>query len=156
MNHNGEDFNTRCGHNYPPHKCKASVCGYRDLLRAVIAHHAQKADDRCIEDDDKLYSTAGLPPCDRRVGSKEASLPMQPIIIDIDGIIRFKPNRIVQFLLDWATPRGISLTELTRMEFTDDERTQFAQLIGYSVSGFGDLPYVSDEAYAEAAAKLEL
>ena len=84
------------------------------------------------------------------------SLPMQPIIIDVDGIIRFKPNRIVQFLLDWATPRGISLTELTRMEFTDDERTQFAQLIGYSVSGFGDLPYVSDEAYAEATAKLEL
>lgn len=43
----------------------------RDKLRAAIReHHAQKADDRCIEDDDKLYAAAGLPPCDRRVGDK--------------------------------------------------------------------------------------
>lgn len=44
-------------------------------LRAAIAeHHAQKADDRCIEDDDRLYAAAGLPPCDRRVGDKAAML----------------------------------------------------------------------------------
>ena len=40
------------------------------LLAAITLHHAQKADDRCFEDDDALYATAGLPPCDRRVGSK--------------------------------------------------------------------------------------
>ena len=35
----------------------------RNQLRAAIAeHHAQKADDRCIEDDDRLYAAAGLPP----------------------------------------------------------------------------------------------
>lgn len=41
---------------------------------AIAIHHAQKADDRCIEDDDRLYATVGLPPCDRRVGSKEEML----------------------------------------------------------------------------------
>jgi hypothetical protein len=47
----------------------------RDRLRdAITAHHDQKADDRCIEDDDRLYAAAGLGPCDRRVGDKEAML----------------------------------------------------------------------------------
>jgi len=44
------------------------------LVNAIATHHAQKADDRCIEDDDRLYAAAGLPPCDRRVGDKEAML----------------------------------------------------------------------------------
>lgn len=45
-----------------------------DLRTAIVIHHAQKADDRCIEDDDRLYAAAGLPPCDRRVGDKFAML----------------------------------------------------------------------------------
>lgn len=44
------------------------------LREAVATHHAQKADDRCIEDDDRLYAAVGLPPCDRRVGSKAEML----------------------------------------------------------------------------------
>jgi len=36
------------------------------------------------------------------------------------------------------------------MKFNDEEREQFAQLIGYSVSGFGDLSYVSDETFETA------
>lgn len=44
------------------------------LRHAIAEHHAQKADDRCIEDDDRLYTAAGLPPCDRRVGDKAAML----------------------------------------------------------------------------------
>ena len=44
------------------------------LTAAIVTHHAQKADDRCIEDDDRLYAAAGLPPCDRRVGDKVAML----------------------------------------------------------------------------------
>lgn len=46
----------------------------KKLRDAITEHHAQKADDRCIEDDDKLYAAAGLPPCDRRVGDKTAML----------------------------------------------------------------------------------
>ena len=44
------------------------------LIAAIETHHAQKADDRCIDDDDRLYAAAGLPPCDRRVGDKAAML----------------------------------------------------------------------------------
>jgi len=44
------------------------------LRQAIVTHHAQKADDRCFLDDDKLYVAAGLPPCDRRVGDKAAML----------------------------------------------------------------------------------
>lgn len=44
------------------------------LESAVAEHHAQKADDRCWMDDDKLYAAAGLPPGDGRVGDKEAML----------------------------------------------------------------------------------
>lgn len=52
--------------------------GWADAIRrlkaleaAITEHHGQRADDRCIEDDDRLYAAAGLPPCDRRVGSLE-------------------------------------------------------------------------------------
>ena len=45
----------------------------RSLRNAIIAHRSQKADDRCIEDDDRLYEALGDGvKCDRRVGDKEA------------------------------------------------------------------------------------
>ena len=34
--------------------------------------------------------------------------------------------------------------------FTDEDRIQFAQLIGYSLSGFSDLSYVDDQTYYTA------
>lgn len=43
---------------------------YQNLLAAVKVHHAQRADDRCIEDDAALYAAAGLGPHDPRVGDK--------------------------------------------------------------------------------------
>lgn len=79
-------------------------------------------------------------------------LPMQPIVLAPDNVFRFRPNKIVSFLLDWATPRGIGMNELAMMQFDDDEREQFAQLIGYSISGYGELSYVSDESYDKANA----
>ena len=72
-------------------------------------------------------------------------MPMQPIR---NG--RFVPNRIVQYLLEVAP---IGLNELAAMDFSAQERMQFAQLIGYSLSGFGELGYVDDETY-EAAQKM--
>lgn len=45
------------------------------LRAAIIKHRSQKADDRCIEDDDELYAALGDGiPCDRRVGDKAAML----------------------------------------------------------------------------------
>lgn len=43
------------------------------LKQAIRSHRGQRADDRCIEDDDKLYAALGDGiPCDRRVGDKFA------------------------------------------------------------------------------------
>jgi hypothetical protein len=66
--------------------------------------------------------------------------PMQPVMIDKHGVARFKANAIVQFLLDKGP---FDLNKLATMPFTNEDREQFAQLIGYSVGGYGELSYVS-------------
>lgn len=48
---------------------------------------------------------------------------------------------------------GISLNDLAGLTFTQEDQTQFAQLIGYSLSGAGDLSYFDDETW-EAANKM--
>ena len=47
----------------------------KQLENAIKEHRSQKADDRCIEDDDRLYAVLndGIK-CDRRVGNKEEML----------------------------------------------------------------------------------
>ena len=46
-----------------------------ERLRAAIKiHRDQKADDRCWEDDCRLYAATNLLPADNRVGDKEAML----------------------------------------------------------------------------------
>jgi hypothetical protein len=81
------------------------------------------------------------------VGAARAT-PMQPLVVDHVGTIRFKENAIVRYLLDNG---GIDMNQLARVDSTDADREQFAQLIGYSVSGYGELHYVSDESYNVAA-----
>lgn len=76
--------------------------------------------------------------------------PMQPIIRGGDGVLRFKENAIISHLLEWAQQRGHGLNGIAMMEFSNDDREQFAQLIGYSLSGYGDLSYVSDTTYHAA------
>lgn len=72
--------------------------------------------------------------------------PMQPIVVDY-GTYRFQKNAIVAHLLDHG---GFDMNKLATMEFPRKDREQFAQLIGYSVSGFGDLPYASKKTVAKA------
>lgn len=78
--------------------------------------------------------------------------PIQPLELDDSGTVRFKPNKLVQYLLDNG---GIDMNHLARQQFTHDEREQFAQLIGYSLSGYGELSYVSDETYGAAVRMYE-
>lgn len=82
--------------------------------------------------------------------------PMQPIVWTTDGCIRFLANRIVEDLLNVATAHGFGLNEIVRRmqagEYGLDELVQLDQLIGYSVSGFGDLSYVPRELVAECDA----
>ena len=69
--------------------------------------------------------------------------PMQPIEWAKDGVIRFKGNAIVRWLVD---SKQIDLNQISiycqehRVPKTDVE--QFWQLLGYSVSGYGDLGFV--------------
>lgn len=67
--------------------------------------------------------------------------PMQPVERAEDGVIRFKKNRIVRDLLDFASEHGLDLNEIARREYSGDDLSQLSQLIGYSVDGYADLSY---------------
>jgi hypothetical protein len=73
--------------------------------------------------------------------------PIQPIELDDKGVPRFKKNAIVRFLLDNG---GYDMNDLYVMDFSREDREQFAQLIGYSLGGFSELSYVTDETYEAA------
>ncbi len=78
-----------------------------------------------------------------------AKHPIQPLMYDDHNTLRFKANKIVQHLLDNG---GIDLNQIGRMDFPREDREQFAQLIGYSHVGAGELGYVSDEVWSAAEA----
>ena len=78
--------------------------------------------------------------------------PMQPVQY-VDDVIRFKENAIVRFLQEFATQRGRDLDSLATMPFTKDDWTQFMQLLGYSISGAGDLSYFDRKVLAQADAE---
>lgn len=73
--------------------------------------------------------------------------PIQPLETDEHGVLRFKPNAIVRYLLDSGP---FDLNHLARHGFSEEDFGQFAQLIGYSLDGFGTLSYVKDETYGAA------
>ena len=73
--------------------------------------------------------------------------PMQPLIDK-----RFKENKIVRHCLDAG---GTDLNKICMIDFSIEDREQFAQLIGYSLGGYGDLSYVTDESYNRAEKQSE-
>lgn len=77
--------------------------------------------------------------------------PQQPVYRDPHWVVRFKPNKIIQLLLDRSK---FNLNDLAVMSFADEDRQQLAQLIGYSVDGFADLPYASKESIEQADAAM--
>lgn len=77
-------------------------------------------------------------------------LPMQPIETDTHGVVRFKGNRIVGNLLERYSNMNEIARDAAQGQYTAEEQMQFAQLIGYSVSGYCTLSYVSDESAALA------
>ena len=81
--------------------------------------------------------------------------PTQPVVRDPNGVLRFKPNAIIQHLLEVARKAGCGLNELALLEFSQEDRQQFAQLIGYSLSGYGDLSCVDGESYRFVEAMVE-
>lgn len=81
---------------------------------------------------------------------------MQPIIIDPNETLRFKPNQIVEDLYNFAQSRGMGMNEIVikhcRGNYSQDDLCQLYQLIGYSLSGYHELNNVSDE-HAKAASE---
>ena len=75
--------------------------------------------------------------------------PMQPVYQDDNDTLRFRENVIVRHLLDHGK---IDLNQIAMRDFPQEDREQFAQLIGYSISGYHELSYVSDESAAQASA----
>ncbi len=80
----------------------------------------------------------------------KAKHPTQPIRRDRYRIFRFKANKAVVRLLEESRKRGYGLNELAASGIPKEDFVQFAQLIGYSVDGFGTLSYVTDAAYKRA------
>lgn len=81
-------------------------------------------------------------------------MPMQPLHTTEKGTLRFISNRIVRDLYDFSLEKGFGLNEIAIAaadgKYSKEEQMQFAQLIGYSLSGYASLSYVTDESYDEA------
>ena len=77
--------------------------------------------------------------------------PMQPIEW-VDGAIRFRKNKIIS---DMFNAGLIDLNKIACLSYSDEDRMQLAQLLGYSVSGFGDLPYAKPSVVKKADKKAD-
>lgn len=96
--------------------------------------------------------------------------PMQPIVKDPHGVLRFRANAIIRYIVDHAgdvvhpgapvidpdTGRPyhqgtLDLDKLMMRNFSQEDREQFAQLMGYSITGYHELSFVSDESAARAS-----
>ncbi len=64
--------------------------------------------------------------------------PQQQFVTDERGVKRFRQNAIVRRLVDEAKD---GMTYIATFDASREDRAQLAQLIGYSVSGYFDLPY---------------
>lgn len=126
-----------------------TVCWGEVFGQAIMVDKrpAPKGSDFNYVCDYVLSDDHGKPPAS---ALKAFSQPMQPIELDAHGVMRFKDNAIVRKLLDHASPLGMSMNDIALLDVSDEDRMQFAQLIGYSVSGYGSLSYVSDESYEQA------
>lgn len=81
--------------------------------------------------------------------------PRQSIILDEYGIMRFQENSIIAWL--WKSGK-LNMNEIASKDFSDADRRQLAQLLGYSVGGYQDLSYaendISDEEYYKNVSRL--
>ncbi len=82
--------------------------------------------------------------------------PDQYLTQDTEGVVRFTENKIVRFLLDnGGYDLNYIVGEVCKGEFDKEDYVQFNQLIGYSLSGWGDIDQVTDEDYEQASEKIK-
>lgn len=75
---------------------------------------------------------------------------IQPLHHDNHGVLRFQENPIVQYLLE-AGPFDLNILA-GGTGFDREDWEHFAQIIGYSLDGWGSLNYVSDTTFEVAYA----
>lgn len=93
----------------------------------------------------------------KRIDELEAQLnnyPMQPLVLDEDGTLRFEANPIVEWLATEVSDMNQTAAWAAENNVPNKYREQLAQMVGYSVRGYGTLSYVSDESYNRAVAAL--
>lgn len=74
--------------------------------------------------------------------------PIQPLEKDDYGVLRFKENKIVTYLLSKGVYVNIDMNLISAMDFSNEDKQQFAQLIGVSLKGYKELrSFVDEEAY---------
>jgi hypothetical protein len=68
--------------------------------------------------------------------------PVRPMILDENGVLRFRENAIVRDLLDSGP---LDLNAIALRHYTRADREELAMLLGYSVSGISDLRYMRQQ-----------
>lgn len=78
--------------------------------------------------------------------------PMQPIAIDEEGVARFRKNDVVDWL---ATKIDLDCvaTAAHRFGFDPYDVAQFWQMLGYSISGYGELSFIPKSVVRKADEK---
>lgn len=86
---------------------------------------------------------------------EESPHPAQPIAFDGHGVLRFKKNHLVRFMLDFMTQHRMGLDALRSIPgFSEQDLEQLYQLIGTSISTYGEhFPHSEQLRAAEAAAE---
>lgn len=86
--------------------------------------------------------------------TSDFSHPRQPIGYAADGVIRFKKNAIIDWMLEQGRlgarfDLNMIVSMFNTKIFPVEDLVQLDQLIGYSVSGFGDLSYIPEQEVSE-------
>lgn len=73
--------------------------------------------------------------------------PMQPIGFAEGNVVRFKANKVIQWLFDTGK---LDLNAMAMQNFSKQDTEQIAQLLGYSVCGYSDLSYATKKSKDQA------
>lgn len=88
------------------------------------------------------------------MAAKKPKHPMQPIVLDGYGLVRFSQNEIVNALLDHSAKHGCGLNDIMERSYDVQDRMQFLQLLGITVGTYGDMG-VDKKSYRKASRKVE-
>lgn len=116
------------------------------LLKGKIMSKASEFFEKAINGDSQAalaYVSFLWDKTDTLAEFESQHYPIQPIVTDKNGTMRFKENQIVRDLFD--THPSLDMNLLAALKYSAEDRQQFAMLIGYTIGGFNDLSYVTDD-----------